>query len=130
MAATAEALALARTAALAAADKKAVDVVAVDVSEQLVITDIFVLCSAPNERQVLAIVDEIEGRARAGHGVKPQRREGAKEGRWVLLDFGDVVVHAMHDEDRGFYGLERLWKDCPVVDLPDLEGPGAVEAGS
>ena len=130
MTATAEAVALARTAALAASDKKALDVIAVDVSEQLVITDVFLLCSAPNERQVLAIVDEIEDRARKEHKAKPQRREGAKEGRWVLLDFGDVVVHAMHEEDRGFYGLERLWKDCPLVELPDLDGPGAAQAGA
>ena len=54
-------------------------------------------------------------------GVKPVRREGAREGRWVLLDFVDVVVHVQHNEERGFYGLERLWKDCPAIPLPEVD---------
>jgi len=104
-------------AAEAAADKLADNIVAIDVSDQLVITDAFVLCSAPNDRQVRAIVDEIEERLR-GHGAKPVRREGEREGRWVLLDYADIVVHVQHAEERTFYSLERLWKDCPALPLP------------
>lgn len=118
MTATEHAIELARVAVAAAADKKAVDILVLDVSEQLVITDCFVLASAPNERQVQAIVDAVEEKLRA-HGVKPTRREGTREGRWVLLDFTDIVVHVQHTEERGFYGLDRLWKDCPRVDFPE-----------
>lgn len=107
---------MARLAAAAAEDKLAHDVTVIDVSEQLVITDLFVIASADNERQVNAIVDEIEDKLReAGH--KPVRREGTREGRWALLDYIDVVVHIQHSEERAFYALERLWQDCPVVDL-------------
>ena len=105
-------------AAQAAADKKAQDILLLDVSERLVITDCFVIASAPNERQVQAIVDNIEEKMLA-IGTKPVRREGAREGRWVLLDFVDVVVHVQHSEERSFYGLERLWKDCPRMDFAD-----------
>jgi ribosome-associated protein len=111
------ALDLATAAALAAADKLATDVVALDVSDQLVITDVFLLASAPNDRQVRAIVDAVEERLH-GLGAKPIRREGEREGRWVLLDFGDLVVHVQHAEEREYYALERLWRDCPAVDLP------------
>jgi ribosome-associated protein len=109
---------LAVVAAEAAADKLASDIVAFDVSDQLVITDCFVIASAPNDRQVRAIVDNVEERLRR-RGARPVRREGVQEGRWVLLDYVDVVVHVMHDEERRFYALERLWKDCPAVPLPD-----------
>jgi ribosome-associated protein len=114
--ATHDARELALVAANAAADKKASDVIVLDVSEQLVITDCFVIASAPNERQVGAIVDNVEERMRDA-GTKPVRREGAREGRWVLLDFVDVVVHVQHAEERVFYGLERLWKDCPRIEF-------------
>ncbi len=107
-------------AAQAAADKLASDILLLDVSEQLVITDVFLLASAPNDRQVMAIVDEIEDKLR-GLGSKPVRREGEKEGRWVLLDFGDIVVHVQHQEERVFYALERLWKDCPVIPFVDAD---------
>ena len=90
---------------------------AYDVSEQLYVTDAFVLASAANDRQVRAIVDEVEARLR-GLGSKPVHREGEREGRWVLLDYGDVVVHVLHEEERRFYSLERLWRDCPPIDLP------------
>ena len=110
---------LVRIAAEAASDKLADDILAYDVSEQLVITDAFVLCSAPNDRQVRAIVDEIEKRLREEAEAKPVRREGEREGRWILLDYVDVIVHVQHEEDRLFYALERLWKDCPVIELPD-----------
>lgn len=127
MAASERSLELVRVAAEAAADKLADDIIAYDVSEQLVITDAFVLCSAPNDRQVRAIVDEIEERMRLRADAKPVRREGEREGRWVLLDFVDVVVHVQHEEDRTFYALERLWKDCPAIPLPDVVRQTAVQ---
>lgn len=114
MAATEQARELALTAAHAAAGKKANDVVVLDVSDRLIITDCFVIASAPNERQVQAIVESVEDMMQ-GVGTKPVRREGAREGRWVLLDYIDVVVHVQHAEERSFYGLERLWKDCPAI---------------
>ena len=130
MTATDEALAVARVAVAAAADKKAQDIVVLDVSDQLAITDCFVIASAPNERQVQAVVDQVEEKLRE-HGTKPTRREGAREGRWVLLDFVDVVVHVQHTEERGFYGLDRLWKDCPRVRFPEAEvAPTDDEAGA
>ncbi|HEU4540069.1 MAG TPA: ribosome silencing factor [Jiangellaceae bacterium] len=104
-------------AAEAASDKLADDIIAFDVSEQLAITDAFILCSAPNDRQVKAIVDGIEERLRDLH-ARPLRREGEREGRWVLLDYGDIVVHVQHAEDRQYYSLEKLWKDCPLIPLP------------
>ena len=124
MTASAEARDTALLAAQAAADKLATDVSIVDVSERLAITDAFVLASAPNERQVQAIVDEVEERLR-GHGLKPVRREGVAEARWVLLDFVDVVVHVQHTEERAYYALERLWKDCPVIPFTDRDAPPA-----
>ena len=113
------------TAALAAADKLADGIIAYDVSEQLVITDAFVLCSASNDRQVRAIVDEIELRMRQA-GAELIRREGEREGRWVLLDYLDVVIHVQHSEQRTYYALERIWKDCPQIPLPVLVGAGSV----
>jgi len=106
-------------AAQAAADKLAHDIIAYDVSDVLAITDAFLLASAPNDRQVKAIVDEIEERLLKELGAKPVRREGERDGRWVLLDFVDIVVHVQHSEERVFYALERLWKDCPQLDLPE-----------
>lgn len=119
MSATDRAVGLVNIAAEAAADKLAQEIIAYDVSEQLVITDAFVLCSAPNDRQVRSIVEEVEERLREQGGVKPVRREGERDGRWVLLDYADVVVHIQHEEERGHYGLERLWKDCPQITLPE-----------
>ena len=115
---------LAVAAARAAADLKAEEIIALDVSEQLVLTDVFVLASGSNERQVGAIVDAVE-EALHKIGAKPLRREGKSEGRWVLLDFNDIVVHVQHAEDRQYYALERLWKDCPVVPLPADVVPGS-----
>jgi ribosome-associated protein len=109
---------LAMVAAQAAADKLATGVTVLDVAERLAITDTFVLTSAPTERQVSSIVDEVELRMREA-GVKPLRREGERERRWVLLDFGDVVVHVQHAEEREYYALERLWKDCPELPFVD-----------
>ena len=88
-------------------------------SGQLVITDCFVIASASNERQVNAIVDEVEEKMRLA-GYKPARREGAREGRWTLLDFVDIVVHIQHQDERNFYALDRLWRDCPIVPV-DLD---------
>ncbi len=105
---------LALAAGAAAEDKLAEDVVALDVTGQLALTDVFVIVSAPNERQVGAIVDAVMERL-LQLGSKPLRREGVREARWVLLDFGDIIVHVMHAEDRAFYELERLWKDCPPL---------------
>jgi ribosome-associated protein len=114
--ATDRSIELARAAASAAGDKLATTITGIDVSEQLALTDVFVIVSAESERQVEAVVDEVEDVLRE-HGAKPLRREGQREGRWVLLDFGDIVVHVQHDEERAFYELERLWRDCPTVDL-------------
>lgn len=111
---------MARVAALAAQDKLGHEVKILDVSEQLVITDLFVIASADNERQVNAITDEVEEKMReAGH--KAVRREGTREGRWALLDYVDVVVHIQHADERAFYALEALWKDCPEVPIGDSE---------
>jgi ribosome-associated protein len=118
--ATEEALDIARIAARAAVDKKALDPVAFDVSERLAITDIFLIVAATNERQVGAVVDGIE-EALLKAGTKAVRREGDREKRWVLLDFLDVVVHVQHTEERALYALERLWKDCPRLDLGNLD---------
>ena len=114
MTAAPEALEMAGVAARAAASKLADDVVVIDVSEQLVITDCFVIASASNERQVNAIVDEVEEKMRHA-GYKPARREGTREGRWTLLDYVDIVVHIQHQDERDFYSLDRLWRDCPLV---------------
>lgn len=116
MPATTEAIAMAQAAAEAAAEKLATDIVAIDVSQYLVITDVFLLCTAANDRQVRAVVDAIEERLLRS-GEKPIRREGEKESRWVLLDYGDVVIHVQVAEERIHYALERLWKDCPTIPL-------------
>lgn len=118
MTASDRAVELALAAAQAAADKQASDILLLDVSKQLVITDVFLLASAPSERQVQSVVDEVEDRLRE-LGAKPVRREGEKEGRWVLLDFAEIVVHVQHQEERVYYALERLWKDCPVIPFED-----------
>lgn len=120
MTASAEAVRMAEIAARAAASKLAQDVVIIDVSKQLVITDCFVIASASNDRQVNAIVDEVEEKMRQA-GYKPARREGTREGRWVLLDYFDIVVHVQHTDERDFYSLDRLWRDCPQIEV-DLEG--------
>jgi ribosome-associated protein len=128
---TERALELAMAAAQAAADKKAQDIIIIDVGEQLAITDAFVIASASNERQVAAIVDAVEeALLTLPEKAKPVRREGERQGRWVLLDFIDVVVHIQHAEEREFYALDKLWKDCPSMhfvdrDLADADATGA-----
>ncbi|MCL6423569.1 ribosome silencing factor [Brachybacterium sp. JHP9] len=123
-------LALARTAAQAASDKLAGEVIGLDVSELVVITDVFLVCSGSSERQVSAIVDGIEEQLLKEHRRKPLRREGQMDARWVLLDYGDIVIHVQHAEDRAFYALERLWREAPVLDLQIDEGGPAAPAGS
>ncbi|WP_117215002.1 ribosome silencing factor [Allorhizocola rhizosphaerae] len=120
MPASERAVEMALTAAQAAADKKADNIVVLDVSEHLAITDVFVLASAPNERQVQAIVDAVEeALVQLPEKAKPLRREGERAGRWVLLDFNDIVVHVQHGEEREFYALDKLWKDCPQIEFVD-----------
>ncbi|MCT2085305.1 ribosome silencing factor [Microbacterium enclense] len=116
---------MARIAAIAADAKAGEDLVALDVSDPLPLVDIFLLVTGRNERNVAAIADEVEEKLlEAGH--KRLRREGRQESRWVLLDFGDLVVHVFHEQERVYYGLERLWKDCPVVPL-ELPAPASAD---
>ena len=129
MTASARSIELAEAAVVAAADKLASDLLILDVSDQLVITDCFVLASAPNDRQVRAVVDAIEEKLLA-LGAKPVRREGEREGRWVLLDYADIVVHVQHSEERTYYSLERLWKDCPSLPLPAETLPPTAASGA
>ena len=111
----------------AASDKGGFDQVALDVSGPLPLTEIFLIVSGRNERNVNAIAGEIEDQLIAS-GVKPLRREGKSEGRWVLLDFGDVIVHVFHEEERMYYGLERLWNDCPILPISvDVAVPGSAD---
>ena len=126
MTASPRALELLTVAALAADAKQGEDLVALDVSGPLPLTDIFFLVTGRNERNVQAIAGEIEDKMLEA-GAKALRREGRAEGRWILLDFGDIVVHVFHEEDRMYYSLERLWKDCPAI---PLELPAATVAES
>ena len=126
MTATAHARELLEVAVAAADAKQGEDLVALDVSGPLPLTDIFLLATGRNERNVIAIASEIEDKL-IEHGVKTIRREGRAEGRWVLLDFGDLVVHVFHEEDRQYYSLERLWKDCPTVALDVVGAAVAVD---
>ena len=129
--ATEEAIRIARLAAKAAYDKKGRDIVACDVSEPLAIADIFLIVSANNERLVGAIVDAIEEKLIEVDKLRPLRREGDRENRWVLLDYLDFVVHVQHTEERTLYNLERLWKDCPQlpldIHLPEVDDDDDVE---
>ncbi len=118
MTATPRAIELTEIAALAAAEKLASDIVAYDVSEQLAITDVFLLCTGANDRQVSSIVDEVENKLKLA-GATLKRREGVNERRWVLLDYADIVVHVQNKEERVFYALERIWADCPRIALPE-----------
>ena len=118
MPATDPAVARTHTAARAAAEKKAGDIVAIDVSERLVLTDVFLILSGDNDRQVRAIVDAID-EAMLKAGAKRRLREGLEEAHWVLIDYTDVIIHVQQGEDREYYELERLWKDCPPIELPE-----------
>ena len=123
MAASEESLEWARTAARAAAELKPTTIAAIDVSERLVLTEVFLVVSGSSDRQVRSLVDAID-EALLKAGVRRKRREGFDEGHWVLVDYGDLVVHVQQDEDREFYALERLWADCPSVAL-SVEAPQA-----
>jgi ribosome-associated protein len=125
MTATAQSRDMLQIAGLAADGKGGEDLVALDVSGPLPLVDIFLLVTGRSERNVAAIADEIEEKLlEAGH--KRLRREGRQESRWILLDFGDLVVHVFHEQERMYYGLERLWKDCPVVPI-ELPAASAAE---
>ncbi|MDZ5078481.1 ribosome silencing factor [Nesterenkonia sp. HG001] len=106
-----------RTAAAAAVDKLATDVVGLDVGERIGITDAFLLCSAPSDRQINAIVDAIEHQLKEKHDSAPLRREGRDSGTWVLLDYGHMVIHVQHEQERVLYGLDRLYAEVDRVDL-------------
>ena len=122
---TAESTQLLRTAAKAADEKLGTDIIGLDVSSTLYITDAFLIVSADNERQIGAVIDAIEQEVQLVHDRTPLRREG-RGGDWVLLDFGEIVVHVFSAEQREYYALERLWKDVPVIDL-QLPEPGSDE---
>jgi ribosome-associated protein len=127
--ATERSLQLATAAAKAAADKLAESVQGIDVSDQLALTDVFVIVVAGSERQIGAIVDAVEDDLR-DLGAKPVRREGDRDARWVLIDFGDIVVHVQHEDEAAFYELERLWRDCPAIDLGVPVRPVEASGGS
>ena len=118
---------LARTAARAADDKKATDTVVLLVGEIIAITDAFVITTGSNTRQVRTIVDEIEKQLREDHGVRPRAVEGLEDATWVLVDYGDIVVHVFLDETREYYGLERLWADAPRLEWA-VEAPPETDA--
>lgn len=107
------------TAVTAADAKGATQLIALDVVEQFALSDIFLIASGNSERNVQAISDEIQDQMLEA-GRKTLRREGRETGRWVLLDFGDIIVHVFHHEEREYYDLERLWKDCPVIDTDSM----------
>ena len=107
---------LAAVAARAAAAKKGQDTLILEVGEVLAITDAFVITSGANPRQVRTIAEEVEAKVAGAGGPRPLRSEGLDDARWVLLDYGDFVVHVFLDEVRRYYDLERLWADAPRVD--------------
>lgn len=115
----------AAVAARAAAAKQAEDIAVLDVSELIVITDHFVICTAMSSRQVRSVVEEVERVLRERLGVRPARREGEGDAGWWLLDYIDVVVHVFGPEEREYYDLERLWRDAPRVDWAE---PDAVSS--
>ncbi len=128
MTASPESVQLAIAAALAASEKLAEDIIAIDVSEHVVITDVFLMCSAANDRQVAGVVDAIED-SLLKVGAKTLRREGEQENHWVLLDYGDIVIHVQLAEERIHYAIERLWKDCPLIALPvEVNSPRSARA--
>lgn len=127
MTASEQSLHMTQVAAQAAADKLGRDLVAFDVSDQLAITDVFLVITGASDRQVGAIVDEITEKMREELGVSPARREGDRENRWVLLDYLDIVVHVQHEEEREHYALERLWRDCPQLELTVDAGEAGAE---
>lgn len=120
MTASADAINHAGIAARAAADKLAEDIVVVDVTSRMPLADCFVLATGDNERMVDSIVDEVEA-GLSEIGVKPRLREGHRDNRWVLLDYGTIVVHVQRREERTYYALDRLYRDCPTVEVDGVE---------
>ncbi len=114
----------ARSAAAAIEDKKGLAVSLLDVSDLLVVTDIFVIATGTSQRHVKTLVDDAEEALRTVDR-RPLRREGKEHGRWVLLDYGDIVIHVFDDETRRFYDLERLWANAPRIDFPTEAALGA-----
>lgn len=133
MPATPDAITLAVEVADAAEDRKATDLLLLDVADVLAVVDVFLLATAHSERQLSAVAESIEERVRSHRGRKPERREGRPDSGWVLLDFGDVVCHLFSEEERDFYGLERLWGDVPRIErgtgayLPPVSAPARAE---
>ncbi|MFE1514604.1 ribosome silencing factor [Corynebacterium bovis] len=121
MTASTEAITRAGIAARAADEKLGEDILVLDVSDRLAITEVFLLCSGDNERQVDSIVDEIEAELSEKEGVKPNRREGHRDGRWVLLDYGELIVHVQRRDEREYYALDRLYRDCPQIEVEGVE---------
>jgi ribosome-associated protein len=122
---TERARARAIAAARAASDKQGRDIIVLDVAGIIAVTDIFLITSAPNVRLVRTIAEEIEAKLKRDEGVAPLQVEGLRDATWVLLDYGDVVVHVFLDETREYYGLERLWTDAPRI---EWEVPGSAAA--
>lgn len=120
MTATHDTIRLAEIAAKAAAEKLATNIAVIDVSDVMAISEVFVLASADNERQVRSIVEEIEDMLTA-EGEEPKRREGNRENRWVLLDYGMLVIHVQRNTERDFYGLDRLYRDCPLIEVEGID---------
>lgn len=114
-----QSISLVRFAAAKAQEKGAQDIVALDVSDQLGITDAFLIATGEVERNVSAIASAVEDGLN-DRGVKTLRREGRAQGRWVLLDFGDLIVHVFHKEEREYYALERLWRNCSEIECDVL----------
>ena len=114
MAASKDTISHLKIAAAAAKEKLGEELVALDVTDPFALAEVFLIVSAKNERQAIAIAEAVEDEL-AKHELRPRFREGKQTGRWVLLDFGDLVVHVMHEQEREYYSLERLWRDCPVV---------------
>ncbi|MEJ5928600.1 ribosome silencing factor [Corynebacterium sp. H128] len=127
MTASQDSIRFATIAAHAASEKLAEEIAVIDVSEVLTITDVFVIASASTERQVNSIVEEIEDKLTEA-GTDPIRREGAREGRWALLDYGEFVVHVFREQEREFYALDRLWRDCPLIAIDGIETPQRPQA--
>lgn len=120
MPASEQSRALSAIAARAADEKLGEAIVLYDVADVMAISDVFVVISASNDRQVGAIVEEVEDKLTAA-GVEPLRREGHRENRWVLLDYGQFIVHVQREQEREFYGLDRLYADCAIIDVEGIE---------
>jgi ribosome-associated protein len=115
-----EAIAAAEMAAAAIADKKGTAIALLDVSRLVVLTDVFVIASGTSNRHVKSLVQEVEMKLKQEHDRRPLRREGEAYGRWVLLDYGDMVVHVFDEETREYYDLERLWGDAPRLEFDQV----------